>query len=143
MKLCILTLLIYITASSCGGDYPASKVPSVVHNTIKHKFPGALDIDWEKNADSYEAEFDLNGIEYTAYVEPAGKLIFYKHDMKVSDFPAAIAATINAEYAGYKIDKSEKVEKDNIVYYQVKLESKQKKDLRLIFSADGRPQINY
>ena len=129
--------------SSASGDYPASKVPSVVHNTIKAKFPGALDIDWEKNGDSYEAEFDSNGIEYTAYVAPEGKLISYKHDMKVADFPAAIAATINAEYAGYKIDEAEKVEKNNIIYYQVKLESKQKKDLRLIFSADGRPQINY
>ena len=85
MKLCILIIAIFVTASSCSEDYPASKVPSVVHNTIKAKFPGALDIDWKKNADSYEAEFDLNGIEYTAFVEPAGKLISYKHEIKAAE----------------------------------------------------------
>jgi hypothetical protein len=84
-------------------------------------------------------------VEYTAYVDSTGKLISYKHAIKAAEIPAAVIATINAEYTGYKIDEAEKVEKDNRIYYQAELERKQKKDLRLIFSADGKlaTEINY
>ena len=79
------------------------------------------------------------------YVDSTGKLVSYKHDIKTAEFPAAVSDAIATAYGGYKIDDPEKVEKDNVIYYQAELESKQKKDLQLIFSADGKiaTQVNY
>ena len=100
--------------SSCRNDFPASKVPSIVQNAVKAKFPAAIDIEWEKNANVYEAEFDLNGIDHTVYVDSTGKLVSYKHDIKTAEFPAAVSDAIATAYGGYKIDDPEKVESSNI-----------------------------
>ena len=144
MKLFILTISTFII-SSCSNDYPVSKIPSVVQNAVKAKFPGAINIDWEKNTNEYQAEFNLKGIEHTVYVDTSGNLLSFKHDIKVSELPAPIISAISTVYTGYKIDDTEKIEKDNVVYYQAELESKKNKDLQLIFSADGKlaTQINY
>ena len=141
----LFIILSAITISSCRDDYPASKVPSVVHNTVNATFPGAIDIDWAKNSNSYEAEFDLNGVEFTAFVEPNGKLLSFKYDIKFTEFPEAIVSVIKSQYKGYRIDDAEKVEKNDSTYYQAELEGKKKSDLHLVFFADGKlaDQINY
>ena len=75
----------------------------------------------------------------------AGKLVMYKMDIKENELPAAVSSIIRTEYIGYKIDDAEKIEKDGITYYQVELEGKGKKDLKLNFSADGKlvPEMSY
>ena len=130
---------------SCSQDISADKVPSVVLNTVQTKFGTAGKIEWEKKKNLYEAEFKTDSIEHAVYIDPAGKLVMYKLDIKENELPAAVATIISTEYSGYKIDDTEKVEKDGIIYYQVELEGKGKKDLELVFSADGKlaTQINY
>ena len=130
-------LALFVLFSACENNYPASKVPSVVLNTINGKFPGATDLDWEKKANSYEAEFDLNGIEHTAFVEPGGVLIWHKHDIADAALPEQVRMIINDQYKGYSLDEAEKVEKANVIYYQVELQSKGKKDVQMVFSAEG------
>jgi len=130
---------------SCSQDIPASKVPSVVLNTVQAEFGNAIKIDWEKKNNLYEAEFKKDSTEYAAYIDSAGKLLMYKLDIKENELPAAVSAAIHTEYIGYEIDDAEKIEKDGITYYQVELEGKGKKDVELVFSTDGKlaTQINY
>ena len=139
-----------ITASlfslySCSQDIPASKVPSVVLNTVQTRFGNAAKINWEKKKSLYEAEFKMDSIKYAAYIDPEGKLLMHKQDIKEAELPATVSSAISTEYIGYKIDDAEKIEKDGITYYGVELEGKGKKDLELVFSADGKiaTQINY
>jgi uncharacterized membrane protein YkoI len=142
-------LLISIAASislvSCGQDMPAEKVPSVVQNTVQSAFGAVLNIEWEKKKQYYEAEFDRDSIEYTACIDATGKLLMYKADIALTTLPAAIATTIGVDHAGYTIDDTEKLEKDGLVYYQVELEAKGKKDRKLVFTADGKTtqQVQY
>ena len=143
------TILI-VTASlfflySCSQDIPNSKVPSVVLNTVQAKFGSANKIEWEKKNNLYEAEFRRDSIEYTVYVDPEGKLVMYKMDIKENELPTAVSSIIRTEYIGYQIDDAEKIEKDGVTYYEVELEGKGKKDLKLNFSADGKlaPEMSY
>jgi len=143
------TILI-VTASlfflySCSQDISNSKVPSVVLNTVQAKFGSANKIEWEKKNDQYEAEFRMDSIDYAVYVDAAGKLVMYKMDIKENELPAAVSLIIRTEYIGYKIDDAEKIEKDGITYYQVELEGKGKKDIKLNFTADGKlaPEMSY
>jgi len=143
-----LTLVVtasLFSLSSCSQDIPADKVPSVVLNTVQSKFGNAVKIEWEKKNNLYEAEFKMDSIDYSVYVDPAGRLVMHKQDIKENELPAAVSTIISTEYNGYKIDDAEKVIKDGIIYYQVELEGKGKKDLELVFSADGKPapQMNY
>lgn len=130
---------------SCSQDIPADKVPSVVVNTLQAKFGAPGKIEWEKKNTLYEAEFKMDSTEFAVYIDPAGKLVMSKLDIKENELPPAVATILSTEYTGYKIDDAEKVEKDGIIYYQVELEAKGRKDLELVFSADGKlsTQINY
>ena len=124
--------------SSCSQDIPAGKVPSVVLNTVQAKFGTASKIEWEKKNNLYEAEFKKDSTEYAVYIDSAGKLVMYKLDINENELPTAVSAIISAQYVGYKIDDAEKIEKDGVTYYQVELEGKGKKDLELVFTADGK-----
>jgi|RhiMethySRZTD1v2_1073278.scaffolds.fasta_scaffold2266675_2 uncharacterized membrane protein YkoI len=135
--------ILAVTASlfflySCSQDIPNSKVPSVVLNTVKAKFGSANKIEWEKKSNLYEAEFKKDSIDYAVYIDPAGKLMMYKIDIKENELPPAVSLVIRTEYIGYKIDEAEKIEKDGTSWYQVELEGKGKKDLKLNFSANGK-----
>jgi hypothetical protein len=138
MKSSIFFLSIFITICSCSEELPAKKVPSVVQNSVKNKFPAAIDIDWKKNVSGYEAEFDLNNVEYTVHIDSTGYLLLTKHDIKSEKFPVAVTTKINTDYNGYKIDDAEIIERDTMIYYQAELESNGKKDLKLVFFNDGR-----
>ena len=142
--------ILVVTASlfflySCSQDIPNSKVPSVVLNTVQAKFGSANKIEWEKKNDLYEAEFKKDSIEYAVYIDLAGKLVMYKIDIKENELPAAVSSIVHTEYVGYKIDDAEKIEKEGVTWYEVELEGKGKKDLKLNFAADGKfvPEMSY
>ena len=145
MKYMILVVASLFSLYSCSQDIPARKVPSVVLNTVQTKFVNANKIEWEKRKALYEAEFKMDSIEYAVYVDSAGKLIMYKMDIKENELPAAVSEAIRTQYADYKIDDVEKIEKDGIIYYEIELDGKGKKDLELIFSTDGKlvTELNY
>jgi len=143
-------IALVVTASlfslcSCSQDIPADKVPSVVLNTVQAKFGTAAKIEWEKKSNLYEAEFKMDTTEYAVYIDSSGTLVMYKLDINETQLPTEVSTIISTGYLGYKIDDAEKIEKDGITYYQVELEGKGKKDLELVFTADGKPasQMNY
>ena len=137
MRYTILIIASLFSLYSCSQDIPASKVPSVVLNTVQARFGSVDKIEWEKKAKVYEAEFKMDSVEYSVYVDAAGKLILYKMEIRVNELPQAVSASILNKYGGYKIDEVEKIEKDGVAYYEVELDGNGKKDLELIFSADG------
>ena len=123
---------------SCSQDIPNSKVPSVVLNAVQAKYGSANKIEWEKKNNLYEAEFKMDSVEYAVYIDSTGKLVMHKMDIKENELPAAVSSIIGSEYNGYKIDDAEKIEKEGIAFYEVELEGKGKKDIKLNFSADGK-----
>ena len=141
-QLSIIIPVLALITSCKGQNITSAKVPSVVLNTLKSKFPTANDIDWEKPGNIYEAEFDLNdSTEISIQIDEAGRLLLQKHDIQNSDFSSLIALKIQQQYKGYKIEDVEKLEKDGTTYYQVELKGKGKKDRNLVFSSDGN-EIN-
>lgn len=133
-----------ITLISCAQDIPASKVPSVVQNTLQSTFSNAAKVEWEKKGTLYEAEFEIDKTEYTAHIEASGKLLVYKVDITAAEVPAAITQAIARDHAGYQLDDADKLVKDGTTYYQVELEAKGKKDLKVVYTANGQAaNINY
>jgi uncharacterized membrane protein YkoI len=142
MKNIFLGLLATSTALySCGQDLPASKVPSVVQNAVQAGFSAAADIEWEKKSNAYEAEFKLDSIEHSVLIDNTGKILSHKSDITEQDIPGPVMASIGRE-TGYKVDDAEKLEKDGIVYFQVELEARGKKDKKVVYTADGTIAAN-
>lgn len=133
----LLSAFVALGFAACAQGVPASKVPSVVQNTVKTKFSNATEIEWVTKNGGYEAEFDINKVEHTALVDSNGKFLMYRVDLDVKDLPSQVSAAIAKDYAGYKIDEAEKLEKDGVTYYQVELDGKGKKDVNLVFTEAG------
>jgi uncharacterized membrane protein YkoI len=124
--------------ASCGQDIPDSKVPSVVLNAVKAKYPGAADIDWEKKKNIYEAEFDTDSIEHVIQVDAAGRILQLKREITLGELPATVQENLKSGYAGFTPDDVAVIEKEGQLYYEVELEAKGKKDKKVIYSAEGK-----
>lgn len=130
-----------MTISCRSQDISPNKVPSVVLNTVKAKYPAAQDVDWEKHSNYYEAELDLNdSTEVTLRIDAAGTLLMQKQDVSVYELPNSITTVLQNQYKDYHVDDVEKLEKDGSVYYQVELERNGEKDVKRVFAADGREE---
>lgn len=141
-SLSLIILGTAISIASCGQDIPDSKVPSVVLNAVQAKYPGATDVEWEKKKTNYEAEFKTDSMKLTLLVDGNGKIIQQKKDISNDALPAGILAAVKSAYAGYEIDDVEQIEKNGTIIYEVELEAKGKKDLKLFYSADGKLVTN-
>ncbi len=137
MKLILMTVAISTALLSCGQDIPASKVPSVVINTIQLKFPNSSLVEWEKKKGAYEAEFKVDSTEHTVTVSEIGIILWYETKIDQSALPPQIVAEITQSQQGYTIDDIEKIMKDNAVYYRVELEAKGKKDKEMAYTSTG------
>lgn len=139
-------LLTSVVGACNRPEIQREKVPSVVLNALKASYPIANDVDWKKLGNLYEAELDLNdSIEISTRIDESGKIIMQKKDIPAAELQADVMTTIQNQYKNYVIDDIEKVEKNGMVYYQIELNSRGKRDLNLVFNPDGKqaPGIAY
>ena len=122
--------------TACSQDIATKDVPSIIQNAVKAKYPSALTIDWEKEKDNYVADFKADSVEYEVLVDAKGNVLMVKQDIALTDLPANISNAISAEFKDFKIDDTERVEKNGTTYYQVELE-KRFSEKKLVFMADG------
>ena len=135
--------LALLIASCKGQKITKEKVPSLVFNSLKAKYPVATDIDWKKQGTIYEAELDINdSTEVSLRIDEAGNLLMQKSDILLTELPQVINAAVQRQYAAYTIDDVEKIEQDGGIYYQVEMKAKGKKEVNIVFSADGKEVKN-
>jgi len=116
-----------------------SEVPEAVKNAFHQKFSGAKEVKWSKeSAAEFEAEFEVGEQEQSATFDNTGKWTGTETEIKKSELPATVQATISKEFSGYKIDEAEKAESpDKDSFYEVELKNgKLKYEVQL--SGDGK-----
>ncbi len=134
----ILAIAILLTGVASAQDVPQSQVPSVVVNSFKKEFPKASDVEWEKQNDQYNVEFEIGFFtDYKAWFDPTGKMIKYTEEIWNSKLPETIKNTIKTQYKGYRIDEAKKITENMVVTYSVEIE-KGNDELKLVFSNDGK-----
>jgi hypothetical protein len=63
-----------LIAVSCSET--KSKTPDNLKKALTERFPGVTDAKWEKENDTeWEAEFNLDGVEYSVSFKPDGNLL--------------------------------------------------------------------
>jgi biopolymer transport protein ExbD len=138
-SLMVITLLSGLITASCTGQrLKQDKVPSVVVNTLKAKYPTANQVEWKKVSNQYEAELELNSNQdVTLRIDASGKTIMMKENLPVQELVPAVTAILKEKYAEYSIDDVDKIQKDGLVFYQVDLDARKEKDVKLVFIPDG------
>ena len=141
MKKIIYLLLIaaIMSNSAIAQKISADKVPAVVTTAFKTKFPTATKATWEiENKSEFEANFKLNGVETSANFDNAGKWLETETELKVSNLPTAIQATLKSDFAGFKINEGSKIESvKNGSGYEAEIE-KGEDTFDVLFAADGK-----
>lgn len=126
--------ILFLFALSLGLSCAASAQktpPQVVVTTFNQKFPGAADVDWDKEKNGeWEAGFKLNGIEMSANFAAAGQWLETETEIAVSDLPQPVQAALK----GKKIKEAARIQKsDGSTVYEAEVRRKD-----LLFDATGK-----
>ncbi len=86
----------------------------------------------------FEAEFTLNGVETSALVDAKGTLLETEAEIKESELPQAVKATIAKYFTGYKLDEIEKAtDVKGVTTFEMEA-AKGKDKLEISFDASGK-----
>lgn len=129
----MMTLLVGTTLMSCAQSTPAK-----VTEAFKAKFPNAKSVEWEiENDTEWEAEFKLNGIEYSANFGTDGTWKETEHEIKVNELPESVKNTLAKEFSEYEIEEAEMVETPDFNGYEVEIE-KGEETMEVVFDKSGK-----
>lgn len=133
----IVVLLILGTGTIFAQDIPKSQVPSVIVNNFKKEFTKANDVEWERQGDLYNVDFEIGLFtDYEAWYNASGKLVKHTQEISKSDLPKAVINAIKTQYKEYSIDDVKKIIEDGVETYKVELE-KWDEDFDVIYSKNG------
>jgi len=129
----MITLLAGFTQMTYAQD-----TPSKVTDAFNSKFPNAKSIRWDKeNETEWEAEFTINGVEYSANFSKDGAWKETEHEVKIDELPAEVISTLKTQFAGYEIKEVEMVETPTFTGYEVELK-KGKETLEVLMDKAGK-----
>ena len=113
------------------------KVPAPVKQAFAKKFPAATDIKYEMEKKDYEINFKDKGVEMSANFDATGKWLETETEIKESDLPKEVSASVVKNFAGFKISEVAKIETpDKGLIYEMDLK-KDKGGYEVQFSPKG------
>jgi hypothetical protein len=115
------------------------ETPAAAKSAFAAKFPGAQKVKWSvEKPGEFEVEFTMNKVESSALFDATGKFLEAETEIKQSELPQAVQATIAKDFAGYKLDEIEKsTDTNSVVSYEMEA-VKGKEKLELGFDANGK-----
>ncbi len=128
----LVALALGFTFTAC-----AQKAPESVTSNFSKKYPTAKSVKWEKENDKeWEAEFKMDGMEYSANFSNDGTWLETEKEMKEKDLPEAVKNILNSTFKGYEVEEVEWVETSEYSGYEMELE-KGKETLEVVISKEG------
>lgn len=141
-KFKVLTLLLALSAAcslqSCDNDDNNSiSVPIELQSAFSSKYPNAANVKWEIESGYYVADF-YDGYEASAWFTQTGEWQMTETDIPYKSLPQAVKTSFEAsEYASWKIDDVDKVDRQDFeTVYVIEVE-KQDQEINLYFSVEG------
>jgi hypothetical protein len=119
----ILTILL----SLCIGTGFAQKsksmvVPDAVKKQFSTMYPSVTKVDWEKEGEYYEAEFDNNKVETSVVFDASGKHIETEVEIAVTDLPQSVRDYVTKNLNNAKINEASKITAvDGTVTYEAEV----------------------
>ncbi len=131
-----MATIVMLSFVACNQS--ALDIPSEVQDAFNKKFPDATMVKWDKESESeWEAEFQLAGTKYTASFDPTGQWMESEYEISSNDIPAAVAQTLETEFASYEIEKSEVTENAEGKVYEFELK-KGKEEIGISIDVNGK-----
>ena len=131
-KLLVLFVCMALVVGVSATNQKEEKIPAAAKSGFAAKFPTAQKVKWSmEKPGEFEAEFTLNDVETSALVDAKGTLLETEAEIKESELPQAVKATIAKDFTGYKLDEIEKVTdmKGTITYEMEVAKGKEKHEV--------------
>lgn len=141
-KLILMIAAVSLISAGACGQTTKRNVPANAKTFLTQKFPNATNVKWGKESSKeWEVEFKVSGKNFSASFDNAGAWIESEYEIAASEVPNAVNATIQKEFAGYKITLSEISEtKDGKVYEFGLVKGKDKKEVAI--DPNGKVKTN-
>jgi hypothetical protein len=150
LSLCAGMLVMITTVSPMNASaekIALEKVPKVVIDAVKKRFPKAELEEATKETDGTKIEYEISLTDgktnYDVMLTPEGKITLIGKVISAKDLPKVVAAALKEKYpkATYKVyEEMTKVTegKQVLAYYEVHLETADKKILEVEISPEGK-----
>ena len=138
-KLLVLFVCMALVVGVSATNQKDEKIPAAAKAGFTAKFPTAQKVKWSvEKPGEFEAEFKLNGGEASALVDAKGNLLETEAEIKESELPQAVKATIAKDFAGYKLDEIEKAtDAKGVTSFEMEA-AKGKEKLEISFDTNGK-----
>jgi len=138
-NLLVLFVCMVLVIGVSAMNQKDEKIPVVAKSGFAAKFPTAQKAKWSvEKPGEYEVEFTLNGVPTSVLVDAKGNLLETEAEIKESELPQAVKATIAKDFAGYKLDEIEKAtDAKGVTTFEMEA-AKGKEKLEISFDASGK-----
>jgi hypothetical protein len=126
---------------------PLDKLPKAVAETVKKRFPKAEQLEASKETENGKTEYEVtikdSGKKIDVTVAPDGTLLGIEKEIAVKDLPKSVTAGIEVKYPKATLKSAEEVikvkeGKEKLEYYEVIIETTDKKTVEVEVLADGK-----
>jgi len=111
-------------------------VPKAVQNSFHAEYVSVTDVDWEKEGNLYEAEYEENNAEQTILVDAAGTILRTESEVLMSGIPAAIQVYVETNFKGFKMEEAVILKWDGNSFYKIEIDD-DRKELDILFDMEG------
>jgi hypothetical protein len=113
-------------------------VPVIVKDAFAKDFPAVKNVNWGAEDKDFEAEFKLDGVDWSANYNKTGQRLETETTIKNDQLPKAALDYIGKNFAGYKLVEAAKITDDkNVVKYEAGL-GLDGKSIEVIFDMNGK-----
>jgi hypothetical protein len=138
-KLFALIVCSSFILSVLAANQKDEKIPAAAKTGFAAKFPTAQKVKWSiEKPGEFEVEYVLNSVESSSLFDAKGNLLETEAELKETELPASVRATLAKDFAGYKLDEIEKATdaKGTVSYEMEAVKGKEK--LEISFDASGK-----
>ena len=130
----------FLTAVYSTAGAQVRKLPAVVTEAFKKKYPNAVNVEWHDKLTLFLTSFDQDNEHYEARFSNKGEWQNTESDLKTEELPASIKDGYGkSKYADWKINTITKIDlPGEKVQYRVIAEKSDLKKRNLLFSSTGQ-----
>ncbi len=106
--------------------FAKNNVPDAVAKIFAEKFPGAVEVKWEKEKKEFEASFMLNGIKISANFSTGGKWLETETAISEKELPEVVIKAFKGKFPNNEITAAAKIESAEGISYEIEYKSGKK-----------------
>ena len=139
MKKLLMFIVCVAFVLGVSAQKTKEEIPTAAKAGFAAKFPAAQKAKWSiEKPGEFEVDFILNKVEQSALVDTKGNIIETEVEVKESELPQAVKATIAKDFAGYKLDEITKAtDAKGVVAFEMEA-VKGKDKLAIEFDVNGQ-----